>query len=306
MPETSARWSELVALDAPMAKQFWLGFGAIGDQRRESLIRSLFNVQGSDTADEKSFGVGTLSSKGWEEFEESRRVGYDDVDRGFEKTYTHVEFAKGVVVERKLIDDNNTRIAFGDANQLGDSAWRKREKDAASVFNNAFTDTGPDGESLCDTDHPLSGDNSTTWSNEGSSALSSASLEDTRVEMQAFQDSSGDIMDVVPDLLIIPPALESQAAQLAQSELDPESGNNAINPATNRFSYLVWHYLTDANNWFLVDRRRMSQFLNWFDRVPLEFAAEPDFDTLQRKYRAYMRYSFGYDDARFCYGHSVG
>lgn len=309
MPERSARWS-LVALDAPMVKQFYLGFGAVGDQRRTSLIPTLFNVQSSQTGTEKSFGVGTLSSDNWE-FESSAndggggRIKYADVNRGWEKTYTHVEYGKGVVVERKLIDDNQTRIAFGRANALGDSAFRKREKDAAGIFNNAFTDTGPDSQSLCDTDHPYSADDSTTYSNEGSSSLSKANVGTTRVLMSDFVDDTGDIMDVMADELIVPPELEDTGIEITKSLLDPSSANNAVNPQNGRFKLIVWHYLTDANNWFMAEGARRRQFLNWFDRIPIEFAAEEDFDTLQRRYRAYMRYSFGYDDARWIYGHLV-
>lgn len=304
MPERSANWSQLVALDAPMVKQFYLGFGAVGDQRRASMIPTLFNVDTSQTATEKSFGVGTLGSDGWD-FETTGRVEYDDIHKGWEKTYTHQEFAKGVVVQRKLIDDNQTRIAFGNARALGDSAFRLREKDAASVFNSAFTDSGPDGQSLCDTDHPYSAEDSTTYSNEGSSALSKSSVASTRILMQKFVDDTGDLMDVMPDTLIIPPELEDTAIEITRSGLDPTSANNAVNPQQGRFRYIVWHYLTDANNWFMTEAARQKQFLNWFDRVALEFAPEEDFDTLQRKYRAYMRYSYGYDDARWIYGHAV-
>lgn len=307
MPDTSTRWEELVALDAPMTKQFWLGYGAVGDQRRASMIPSLFNVQGSDTATEKSFGVGTLGSDGWEDFERAGRVPYGSVNKGWEVVYEHREFARGVVVERKLIDDNNTRIAFGNANQLGDSAFRKREKDAASVFNNAFSTShrGPDGRPLVATDHPFSAEDSSTYSNKGTSALTADTVGASRVDMGKFTDDTGDIMDVTADLLIVPPELEDAAFKLTRSGLDPDSANNAVNPQAGRFRYAVWHYLTDANNWFMAEQRRMRQFLNWFERVPLEFAAEQDFDTLMRRYRAYMRYSFGFDDARWLIGHEV-
>lgn len=304
MPERSSHWSQLVALDAPMVKQFYLGFGAVGDQRRASMIPTLFNVQSSSSATEKSFGVGTLSSDGWD-FETSGHVLYDDVHKGWEKTYTHEEFAKGVVVERKLIDDNQTRIAFGRASALGDSLFRKREKTAANVFNNAFTDTGPDSQSLCDTDHPYSAEDTTTYSNEGSTALSKSSVSSTRQLMNAFVDDQGDLMDVMADTILVPPELEDTAIEITKSVLDPTSANNAVNPQAGRFRTIVWHYLTDANNWFMIESARMRQFLNWFDRVPVEFAAEEDFDTLQRRYRAYARWSLGYDDARWIYGHLV-
>ena len=305
MPERSSHWSQLVALDAPMTKQFYLGYGAVEGGRRNSLIPTLFNVQGSNTATEKSFGVGTLGSDGWTDFEDTGHVTYDDVPKGWDKTYTHAEFAKGVVVQRKLIDDNQTRIAFGQARALGDSAFRKREKDAADVFNNAFTDSGPDGQSLCDTDHDRSAEDGTDQSNEGSTALSKSAVQTTRLAMQEYTDSSGDIMDVRPDLLLVPPELEDTAAEITKSVLDPTSANNTINVNTGRFQVLTWHYLTDANNWFMIESSRMKQFLNWFERIPLEFAAEEDFSTIQRRYRAYMRYSLGYDAWQWIYGHLV-
>jgi hypothetical protein len=41
------------------------------------------------------------------------------------------------------------------------------------------------------------------------------------------------------------------------------------------------------------------RYLKWFERIPLEFAAENDFDTLIRRYRAYNRFSYGWSDFRW-------
>jgi hypothetical protein len=67
----------------------------------------------------------------------------------------------------------------------------------------------------------------------------------------------------------------------------------------------VWHYLTDTNNWFMVDTVRKNQMLLWYERVALEFGREPDFDTFQTKFRAYNRFSYGWKDWSFIYGHNV-
>jgi len=70
--------------------------------------------------------------------------------------------------------------------------------------------------------------------------------------------------------------------------------------------YLVWDYLTDANNWFMIDPGLCKMFLQWFDRVPLEFAEDPTSDfSLEARYRGYQRYSYGWSDWRFLYGHAV-
>lgn len=286
-----------------MKKHFYIGYGTGGERRKTSLIDTLFNVQGSDTATEESDSVGTLSSD-WDF--SAGRVKYEDIDNGFSKEYTHEEFAKGVVVERKLIDDNKTRIGFGRSRQLGDSAFRKREKDAASVFNSAFSGVlGPDGKTLCANDHPQSAENSSTWDNQGSLSLSESGLSTTRVAMSDFTDDQDDIMDVVGDQILYPPELEDTALKATNSDKEPDTANNAVNPQTGRYQRTCWHYLTDPNNWFMFDSSRRAEFLNWFDRISLEFGAEEDFDTLERKYRAYMRYSFGWDDAHFVFGNQV-
>jgi len=65
----------------------------------------------------------------------------------------------------------------------------------------------------------------------------------------------------------------------------------------------MWDYLTDSNRWFLIDVDLAKMYLNWFDRVPLELAMDPTggFD-LEARWRAYMRYSYGFSDYRWVYG----
>ena len=39
-------------------------------------------------------------------------------------------------------------------------------------------------------------------------------------------------------------------------------------------------YLNDSNNWFFMDSRMSKMYLKWFDRIPVEFNKDKDFDTL--------------------------
>src|SRR3990172_3648621 len=104
MPMISDHWSTLVE---PRVRQaFFLGFS--GTDRRASMVDRIFDVQGSQFADEKIQGIGGIPSSGWN-FEDSGRIQYTEPVKGFEETMTHHEFARGIMVERKLIDDN--RIA---------------------------------------------------------------------------------------------------------------------------------------------------------------------------------------------------
>jgi Mu-like prophage major head subunit gpT len=308
MPDRSAHWAEL--LTPQLTDAFYIGFS--DDGRRASMIPTLFGTKPSQRAFEEHLGVGTLSSSGWN-FEKTGRVEYDQHNKCYLKRFTHAEFAKGIVVQRKLIDDNLTDIVFDETSGLGDSAYRKREKGGASIFNNAFVGSGenedglaivgPDGVALCSTAHPRSADESgTTQSNKAELSLTAANVGLVRIKHQGIKDDRGDIMDVMPDQLIVPPELEDEALRISRSTLDPASANNAVNPQSGRFSMVCWHYLTSAKNWFLADSSRRARSLLWYDRIPLEFGKEGDFETYQAKFAAYMRYSYGWRDWAWIYG----
>ena len=59
------------------------------------------------------------------------------------------------------------------------------------------------------------------------------------------------------------------------------------------------------NNWFLIDSRYMKLFLKWFDRIPVEFNKDKDFDTYIAKWSVYTRYSFGFSGWQWIYGAQV-
>src|SRR3990172_5017322 len=301
MAMISDHWSQLV--DPRIREAFFLGFS--GDDRRQSMLPAIFDIRSSGLADEKILGIGGIPSSGWN-FEDSGRVQYTEPVKGFEETMTHHEFVRGMMVERKLIDDNRIPQALSAARNLGDSAFRVREKAGANVFINAFsaatsetlddfgTDaTGSDLVALCSDAHDTSPQDTTNLVNEGTLALSKANLSTTRQLHMAQTDMNGDLLNIMPDELLVPPELEDTALEIVRSALDPASANNAINPQAGRFRVIVWHYLTDATAWFTMDSGMRRQHLAWFDRIPLDFARQSDFDTLIGKWRAYMRWSLG-------------
>lgn len=311
MPHTASNWGELIE---PLLNRqfFYVGFSQA--DRRQSMLPTLFNMQGSQFAEEKALAIGGFSTQGWN-FEDSGRVQYDEIAKGYEVTFAHKQFAKGFIVERKLIDDNRLPEVFNQASSLGDSAFRMREKAGAQIFTNAFsaatsqtlddwgTDAiGADSVALCSTAHKRSPSDSTTQTNEGVLALTKDNLSTTRQLHMALEDMHGDVMNVMPDEILVPPELEDAALTIVRSQMDPTSANNAINPQAGRFRVIAWHYLTDANAWFTIDSALRRQNLPWYDRIPLEFGREGDFDTFQQKFRSYMRFTLGWRDWRWVYG----
>jgi hypothetical protein len=297
----SDQWSE--ALDPVIRGTFELAFN-----RRASVIPMLFNIQQSMDSDEEMLGVGAIGIDAWENYEQSGAVSEVHYDKGYKTTLTHKEYPVTIGVERKLLDDNKLPQILQIPRRLGDSAFVRRETHGASVFNNAFDSNfaGADSVELCDAAHPHSPDKTgSTQSNISTNALTLTNVASARETMMAFTDDNNEIMGVTPDTLLVPPELEDEALVITRSLQNPDNANNAINPQAGRFRVVPWHYLTDANNWFLIDSGLMRESLWWFDRMPLTIRPKVEDKTIKAHWIAYMRYSYGWSDWRWVYGHSV-
>lgn len=296
----SEQWAEL--LEPGLRKIFYDEYAALA---AESPVPSLFSIQSSSKAQEHDLSVGAFGT-----FSEYKgAIKYDDNEQGFKTTYSHTEFVKGFKVERKLVDDDQYNIINRRPAGLAMAAARTREIDAASVFNNAFSSsyTGGDSVALCSASHPLSPSNSTTQGNKGTTALSYDSIIATRKTMRTYTDDRGNQLPIRPDTILVPAGLEEAAWTATESMNKPGTADNDGNFVRSKgFNIVVWDYLNDTNNWFMIDSRLAKMHLNWFDRTPLEFAADPTSDfRLEARYRGYMRYSYGWSDWRWVYGHEV-
>jgi hypothetical protein len=98
---------------------------------------------------------------------------------------------------------------------------------------------------------------------------------------------------------------EEMAWEIINASGKMSTADNDPNFWKGKYKVLVWDYLTDSNNWFLIDSRYAKLFLKWFDRIPVEFNKDKDFDTLISKFAAYMRFSMGWSDWRWLYGSAV-
>ena len=294
----SENWAD--ALDPIVRKWFDLGFS-----RRKSLIDTLFNVQGSVRAYEEVTGAGAIGIEAWDTYESAGKAGEAKFDQAYKTTYTHREYPLEIQIQRKLLADSNFRAIQDPAVKIGDSASLKREVDAANIFNNAFTSgfNGGDGVTLCSNSHPLSPKKTgVTQDNNFALALTKANVKAIREAMMAFTDDNGNKMAVTPDTILVPPTLEDESIEIADSPLDPASAENKINPQFGRWKVVTWHYLTDSNAWFMIDSTLMKMHLDWFNREPLSIKPKVEDKTLQATWIAYMRYSLGWSDWRWVAG----
>jgi phage major head subunit gpT-like protein len=297
----SAQWAELLEP----------GLRAIFNTQRDALVAesripALYNVVRSTKAQEHDLGMGGFGD--WAQY--AGRIEYDENDQLYKTTYTHVEYVRGFKVERRLVDDDQYNVINKRPSGLALSAVRTREKHAASVFNNAFSSsyTGADGKPLCDAAHPLSPETGAgTHGNLGSTALDYDAVIATRKLMRSYVDDRGELIPVNPNTILVPLELEDTAWEIANTINKPGTADNDGNfVRSTGLRVIVWDYLTDENNWFMLDPALAKMYLNWFDRVPLEFSMDPTSDfNLEAKFRGYMRYSYGFSDWRWVYGHQV-
>jgi len=197
------------------------------------------------------------------------------------------------------------RLAQG----LGTAFGPTRATHASSIFNNAFSATvlGGDAKALCATDHPKSKETTTTFSNKGTSALGLQAIIDTMVAGQSMTDDKGVIMPIMYNVLYVPVALQAPAFEYVKSLNKPDTADNNANwVAAQGLSVVVDPYLTNQSNWFMLSSVQAKLHMIWYNRVLPDLAVDPTSDyNLKAKYRGYMRYSWGWDDAHFVYGHQV-
>jgi len=296
--QISEKWAEL--LEPGLRSIFELQRDALA---ATSQIPALFNVIGSSKAAEYFLSIGGFGD--WTEYKGA--IEYQDNEQGHKTTLTHKEYVQGFAVERKLVDDDQYNIINARPRGLALAAMRTREKHAASIFNNAFSSsyTGGDAVALCSNSHPYSPLNASVQDNYGTYSLTYDNLVTVRRLMREYKDDKGELVPIMPDVLVVPPELEETAYGIKMTANKPGQTDLQANFIGSKFQTVVWDYLTDSNAWFVLDSALARQHLLWIDRKPLEFAADPTGDyNLVARYRGYMRYSYGWSDWRFLYGNN--
>ena len=268
-----------------------------------SLIQPLYKVGTSDLPDEDYREIEDLGSM--PEF--TGELAFTEFKQGNSKTLTHKEFAVGVKIQRKLMDDDQYNVIEDMVGQLGEVARYRMEQDAAGPFVNAFNSTYTvfDALSLCNDSHSFVS-TGTTQDNAGSTAFSYAALDATIILMRKFKNSQDRfVFTMNPDMLVGGVDLETQFWEVINSKLKPGTANNNANAFFQKFTAMTTQFITDSNDWFLVDSKKMKKYLIWLQRIPLEFKNAGEFNTFTKMFAAYMRYSNSPIHWLWVYGHQV-
>jgi hypothetical protein len=275
----------------------------------QSMLSKLFNFDPDNGRNNMQWSqVGTLAD--FSEF--TGTVGYTGQSQGYDTTATHVEFASGVQVERKLYDDDQYHIMDQKPKALASAAMRTREKHGARILNNAFSVdnyfyVNTEGVAICSDSHTTTSGASvaTGFDNKITASLTATAVAAARIQMADFRGDQAERISAIPDELWYPIGLYEQAYEIINAAGKVDTANNNPNVHKGKYTGYEWNYLTDTNNWFMCDSRMRKNMLHWVDRVSLEFAMVEDFDSLIAKWRGYMRYTQAHHDWRFIIGSQV-
>lgn len=303
VPQTASAHGDL--FDRRFSKIFDETYSQLPEMRTK-----LFNVQTARKGpDEKFSQMGELGD--YSQF--TGNLEYDATNQGYDVTATHIEWAKGMRLERKLMDDDLFMVMDRQPAKLARAAMRTKETHGSRPFTMAFSVDNlfyshSEGVALCSNAHTTTApgvSTATGFDNLGTAALSAVAVEAARIQMRGFRGDRGERINVMPDEIWIHPNLYATAYEIVSSMGKVDSAENNRNVHEGQYTIYEWNYMSDANDWFMCDSAMRNENLLWFERIPVEFDRASDFETFERKYRSYMRYSYLWVDWRFILGHQV-
>jgi len=261
----------------------------------------LFDIDTSDRNYEKfstATGFGMAQDVG-----EAQEIPADDPEQGYDVTFTHKKIGKAFLVSKETLEDDLFKVIAAKPKALARGIRRKVEYDCADIFNNASTttnNTGGDGKALSDGSHPRE-DGGAAQSNEGTAALSENALSDIIIAGAGILDGKGQKINITYDLLVTPVNLENTARIIMETANRVGGDLNDINPLKGKFDIFTYNWLTDTNNYFLIDRNIDSGLKFFWRRKPTLERDDQVSNDVARWYST-ARYSYGWIDWRFFYG----
>jgi len=286
-------------------KALWPGvaswFGAQYNEH-ETQYTKLFEIKSSNKEFEEmvqqtGFGLAPIKPQG-------SSTAYDSHAQGYVARGTNVAYSLGYIVTREELKDNlYEAVSMRRAGSLAFSMAQTRENVGANVYNRVTNGsfTGGDAVALGSTAHPtVSGNQSNILTT--AADLSEASLEDLTIQILDATDFKGLKVSINPKCLVIPTALVYDAQRILKSNLrqgTADNDTNALKLVGAIPEIVVNNYLTDSDQWFI--RTNVQDGLCWFDREPVEFTKDTDFDTDNAKAKGYMRFIPFWGDWRTLY-----
>lgn len=212
--------------------------------------------------------------------------------QAFKYTIVNDDWEATVEVDRNNIEDDNLGIYAPQAQMGGYSAKQLPDEIVSDLKNNAFVNKCYDGQYFYDTDHVVKG---ASVSNKGTAALSAATVAlakasygVARTAIMSITDDEGRPLGLVPNVLEVPPALESVGKMLCEFD---KLEDGKPNPFKGSAKLVVNPRLTSTTAWFLhCTQMPVKPFIYQQRKAPV-FVQQTD----QQSDNVFMR-------KKFCFG----
>lgn len=216
-------------------------------------------------------------------------------------TIVNDDFEATVEVDRNHIEDDTLGIYAPQAQMAGQSAKQLPDEIVMDLVNGGFTNPCFDGQYFFDTDHVVA---SASVSNKLTVALSVAtqaaaiaSYGAARTAMRKFKDDEGRPLNITPNVLLVPPALEHIALAIVNND---KLEDGKPNPYKGTAEVVVDARLTSDTAWFLLDTTKaVKPFIYQQRKAPVfvsqtDMSADDVFSRKKFKFGAEARAAGGY------------
>lgn len=283
----------------------------------KSLLEDVFMMDESKHWAEKYSTMTAMD--GFDPVGENGAYPTDGMEEGFSKTLEHITWKNSFSISREIMEDGKVLDLKKKPVGFVKSYYRTRECLGAALFGAAiqgrsvatyrgrnFDVTGADGMTFFNTAH-RSKVRGGTQSNKFADAFSADALAYAESAMQQFKGDNTELVNVVPNTILIPndPALKKAVFAAIGADKDPDTANNGYNYQFGRWNVLIWNYLNQflaANTapWILADLDYNNEYGGavFTDRTPLDIRSTIDEGTDANVWRGYARFTAGFNDWR--------
>jgi phage major head subunit gpT-like protein len=227
----------------------------------------------------------------------------------FSYTIKNLKWEASVRVDAEVLEDEQYGQVKMRVSQLPGAIARHQNKLVFNALANGFSTLCYDGSNFFDTTH--SENNSGTQVNKFTSlALNATNYATVRAAMALFKDDQGELIGQMGDTLVVPPALEGVARTILNADMIADTnGGGTTNVWKGSAELFVNPFLTDTNDWFLINTKAYIKPIVFQNRIPVQFKAldgSSDSDNAFMRdaylYGVRARYNVGYGDWRTAVG----
>lgn len=182
-------------------------------------------------------------------------------------TIRNKDFEMTVGVDRNALEDDKVGLYRPAIQMLGESAATHPDELVYELLSSGFTELCYDGKAFFAADHPVG---KSAVSNKLTAKLTPEAYKTARAMMMNFKNGKGRSLGLLPDLLVVPPALEAAARDILVADFV----NGTKNTMQDTAEIHVEPRLKNDTAWFLLCTKRPIKPLIYQQRKKAKFVSK--------------------------------